>query len=198
MKRIQLLIIIFCLAVSLPLAYVIVRTYGGLDQEERAQLRYFSETLLDEIEQELTRLVQREENRAVDEYHYTFAQDSGGVGSSPLNQLPRENYILGYLQNNPDGSFQTPLVADLANVPADRRDIIAMVRADNAVFNKKKFSYSKTSPVQKTEAKQISDATTEKKRPPPVLPIDTCQKAHPNPTWAKRAFEKRPYPFSRP
>ena len=163
MKRLQWLIVIFCLAVSLPLAYVIVRTYSGLDQEERAQLRYFSETLLDEIEQELAQFVQREENRAVDEYHFSFEQGSGGVRTSPLNQLPRENYILGYLQNNPDGSFQTPLVADLASVPPDRSAIITKVAADNAVFNQKKRSYPARAPLQEAEANQTPTAKTEKK-----------------------------------
>ena len=163
MKRLQLLIVIFCLAVSLPLAYVIVRTYSGLDQEERAQLRYFSETLLDEIEQELAQFVQREENRAVDEYHFSFEQGSGGIRTSPLNQLPRENYILGYLQNNPDGSFQTPLAADLANVPPDKSAIIAKVAADNAVFNQKKRSYPTRAPLQEAEANQAPAAKTKKK-----------------------------------
>ena len=114
MKRLKLLIVLFCLTVSLPLAYVILRTYDGLDREERATLHFFSETLFDKMEEELARLVQREEGRSVDEYHYSHAQDPTAVAPSPLNQPPEETYILGYLQNNPDGSFQTPLVADLA------------------------------------------------------------------------------------
>ena len=47
MKRLKLLILLFCLAISLPLAYVVIQTYNGLDQEERGQLRYFSEALVD-------------------------------------------------------------------------------------------------------------------------------------------------------
>ncbi len=144
MKRLKWLILIFCLAISIPLGYVIWHTYQGLAQEERAQLRYFTETLFDEIEKEMADLVRREENRAVDEYHYTLAQDTGSTRKSPLSQPPRENYILGYLQNNPDGSFQTPLVSDLGRVAPELRPIIAQLKEANAIFNRKKFAIAQT------------------------------------------------------
>ena len=53
MKRLRLYMIIFCVLVSLPLAFVAWRTYGALDREIQAQVRFFSERLLDEIEAEL-------------------------------------------------------------------------------------------------------------------------------------------------
>ena len=157
MKRLKLLIVLFCLAVSLPLAYVIVQTYNGLDQEERAQMRFFSEALFDEIEQELAQLVQREENRAVDEYHFSHVQ------APLLNPSSTENYILGYLQNNPDGSFQTPLVANLDSVPAKNRDTIVTIKSDNAVFNSKKFAIAKQTPVPEAPAKQSPRLDVKKK-----------------------------------
>ena len=163
MKRLKLLIVLFCLAVSLPLAYVIVQTYNGLEQEERAQLRFFSEALFDEMEQELAQLVRREENRAVDEYHFNYVQGSGVAIASPLNQPPVEDYILGYLQNNPDGSFQTPLVVDLGDVPADKRGIIATIRADNVVFNSKKFTIARKTSRPPSPTKQPPGAKAEKK-----------------------------------
>ena len=39
MKRLNLLILIFCLAISLPLGYVVRQLFLGLAQEERAQFR---------------------------------------------------------------------------------------------------------------------------------------------------------------
>ena len=39
MKRINILIVVFFLALSVPLAWVIVRTYQGLAREESATLR---------------------------------------------------------------------------------------------------------------------------------------------------------------
>jgi signal transduction histidine kinase len=156
-RRLKLLILLFCLAISLPLAYVVIQTYRGLDQEERAQLRFFSETLFNEIEADLAQLVQREERRAVDEYHFSGSQES------PLSRPPSEPFILGYLQNNPDGSFQTPLVADLGNVPAAQYDLIAAIKADNALFNRKKFSIEPKPPSRKPPPKQPPKAEEAKK-----------------------------------
>nr|MBL0714255.1 hypothetical protein [Desulfobacterales bacterium] len=115
MKRLQLLIVVFALALALPLAFVILRTYTGLQQEEAARLQYFARTIFDAMESDLTDLVVREENRAVDEYHFTFSppgSDDQARIRSPLSRLPQEDYILGYLQNNPDGRFQSPLTED--------------------------------------------------------------------------------------
>ncbi len=49
MKRLKLLILIFSLALSIPLAYFVLKTYRGLEQEEAATLRYFAETIFDEM-----------------------------------------------------------------------------------------------------------------------------------------------------
>ena len=170
MKRLKLLILLFCLGVSIPLAYVIWHAYQGLAQEERSQLRFFSEALFDEIEQEMADLVQREENRVVDEYHHTLAQDTGRPMNSPLAQPPKEKYILGYMQNNPDGSFQTPLIADPGQVPAALRPIISQLRAANDIFNRKKLAIAQRTSADKTKAKAkaktdiISTALMEKEK----------------------------------
>jgi signal transduction histidine kinase len=145
MKRLKRLILLFCLGISLPLAYVIWHAYQGLAQEERSQMRFFSEALFDEIEKEMADLIQREENRAVDEYNYTLAQDTGIPRNSPLSQPPAEKYILGYLQNNPDGSFQTPLLSDLGNVPTALRPIVTQLREANTIFNHKKMAMAQRS-----------------------------------------------------
>ena len=39
MKRLKLLIVLFALATALPMAYVVVRTYRGIAQEETARMR---------------------------------------------------------------------------------------------------------------------------------------------------------------
>ncbi len=137
MKRLRLYMIIFCVLVSLPLAFVAWRTYGALDRETQAQVRFFAERLLDEIEAELADLVRREENRAVDEYRYTLVQQSGTI-PSPLARLPDETYILGYFQNNPDGSFQTPLVQEGEEVSAGLAERVNQLQAVNTIFNQRK------------------------------------------------------------
>lgn len=164
MKRLKRLILLFCLGISIPLAYVIWQTYEGLAQEERSQLRFFSEALFDEIEQEMANLVQREENRAVDEYHHTLAQDTGSPRNSPLSRPPKEKYILGYLQNNPDGSFQTPLVPDPGDVPAELRPIISQLRAANAIFNRKKLVMAQRTPAEIPKADSLPTVLIEKKK----------------------------------
>ena len=70
MKRLQFLILIFCVTLSVPLGYFVVRTYQGLEQEEAATLSFFANTLFDEMEQALAILVQQEEGRAIDEYNF--------------------------------------------------------------------------------------------------------------------------------
>jgi signal transduction histidine kinase len=140
MKRLKLYILFFCLALSLPLSYVIWRTYAGVAQEERSQLRFFAETLFDQMEQELSELVRREEGRAVDEYRHTLADADNRAQTSPLAALPKESFILGYLQNNPDGLPQTPLVADLKDVPPQYQARVDSLEEANRVFNQKKYA----------------------------------------------------------
>ena len=106
MKRLRLLILVFCVALSVPLAYFVVRTYRSLEQDESAELRFFAETLFDEMEAELGRLVLKEEGRAIDEYGHGYTPSGQVTGSeatsrSPLSRPPRKPYILGYFQNNP-------------------------------------------------------------------------------------------------
>ena len=122
MKRLRIFIFVFCVALSIPLTYFVLRTYWSLEQEEIAELRYFAVTLFDQMEEELASVVREEEARPIDEYKYNYApldqiQGSMGVSRSPLSRLPKQRYILGYLQNNPDGSFQTPLVESKNSIP---------------------------------------------------------------------------------
>ena len=145
MKKLKLLILIFSLALCIPLAFFVFKTYRGLEQEEAATLRYFSETLFDEMEQALAVLVQKEEGRAIDEFNY-YVFPSGrqrGAGEpqlSPLSQIPRENYILGYFQNNPDGSFQTPLLEIGGRILPERANLISELKDANEVFNRKRVT----------------------------------------------------------
>lgn len=144
MNRLKLFILIFFVATSIPLAYVVYQSYAGLKQEERAQLLFFSETLFDQMERALAELVQLEEARAVDEYQHFLAgspsQDPGSLSLSPLAEPNHPDYILGYLQINPDGTFQTPLVSDMGDVPDQYRPLINQLREASELFNEKKFS----------------------------------------------------------
>ena len=145
MKRLKALILFFCVALSIPLAYFVLRTYRGLEQEEMATLRYFGDTIYDEIERALAVIVQREEARGIDEYNYRIfppgqTRNTGPGDLSPLSKPPEEDFILGYFQNNPDGAFQTPLVKNTKKIPDDRRHLVEQLKDLNAVFNRKRVT----------------------------------------------------------
>jgi len=138
MKRLKILIFIFCLALSIPLAYLILLTYHSLEQEEMAELQYFADTMFDEMEKALAVLILREEKRAVDEYdfYYTPPENQNMELAPPsLSQQPDEDYILGYFQNNPDGAFQTPLVQDIHTKALSDRTVVAELKNINQAFN---------------------------------------------------------------
>ena len=171
MKRLKVLILFFCVALSVPLAYFVLRTYRGLEQEETATLRYFGDTIYDEIERALAVIVQREEARAIDEYNYRIfppaqTRHTGPGNLSPLSKPPDEGFILGYFQNNPDGTFQTPLVKNAKKIPDNRLHLVEQLKDINAVFNRKRATGTdrlkiKPAPVivaaQKTQAKGFAD-----------------------------------------
>ena len=140
MKRLQIIILIFCVALSVPLGYFVWRTYRGLEQEETATLSFFANTLLDQMEQSLEALVRMEEARAIDEYNFYMSPPGGRPeeSRSPLSHLPAQPYILGYFQNNPDGSFQTPMAQAGKSVSVDRKDAVARLEDANRVFNRKR------------------------------------------------------------
>jgi signal transduction histidine kinase len=145
MKKLKLLIVIFSLALSIPLAYFVVRTYRGLAQEEVATLRFFADTLFDKMEGALAEMVKKEEGRAIDEFNYEVFPSGRQTGAgqrqpSPLSRPPREKFVLGYFQNNPDGSFQTPLMAGAAKVTPGHLDRIEALKGANEIFNRKRVT----------------------------------------------------------
>ena len=169
MKKLKLLILIFSFALSIPLAYFVLRTYYGLEQEEFATLSYFAETLFDEMEQKLAAMVQIEESRAIDEYNFlispsTRQSDAGEMQPSPLSQPSGENFVLGYFQNNPDGSFQTPLVDRGGRSPPGRAKIVAELKTANRLFNRKRVA--DTDRIQPRPAEIVAE---KKARPKPGL-----------------------------
>ena len=169
MKRLRVLILVFCIALSIPLAYFVLRTYWSLEQEEIGELRYFAVTLFDQMEEELATLIVEEESRPIDHYTYTHipSHETGGpgsVGRSPLSQPPRRPYILGYMQNNPDGSFQTPMARDDELAPLYRPSVVAQLSEINKIFNLKRTSVPETA-----EAQPVEMTAERQKEKPPIF-----------------------------
>jgi len=98
------------------------------------------------MEGALAEMVKKEEGRAIDEFNYEVfpsdppEADAGKPQPSPLSRPPRENYVLGYFQNNPDGSFQTPLVAGAGPSPPDFATRIEALKEANEIFNRKRVT----------------------------------------------------------
>jgi len=143
-KRLRTLILVFVMALVVPLGYLVFRTHHSLEQEETAELRFFANTLFDQLEQELAALVQREERRPVEEYLPSLpplpstGNPPGEGARSPLARPAVEPYILGYLQNNPDGSFSTPMAADGAAASPDRGALVRHMEDVNRIFNSRR------------------------------------------------------------
>jgi signal transduction histidine kinase len=141
MKRLRALILVFVAALTVPLGVLVHRTHVSLEQEETAELRFFADTLFDRMEEELAALVQREERRPVDDYQPSppaAGSDRGGGAPSPLARAPAEPYILGYFQNNPDGSFTTPLSEDGFGVSRDQATLLSRLEEVSRVFSSRR------------------------------------------------------------
>jgi len=126
MKSLRRLILIFAIGLALPLGYLVVQSYRSLEAEEAATLSFFAEALFDEIQESAAALIRREEARPIDAYTAV---------ASALSGLPAEDYIRGYFQNNPDGSFQTPHRSAVRAASAPR---VAELEEANRVFNRKR------------------------------------------------------------
>lgn len=149
MPRLKYLILIFCAALSVPLGYVVWHTHHSLKQEEIAELRYFAGNLFERMEEELAELIRKEEARAVDDYTYPRKQDPAAWTPTPFPDAKTDDaaYILGYLQNNPDGSFQTPLFRNPRTASSDPRDRARVLRDVNDVFNRKRSAVVTEAPL---------------------------------------------------
>jgi signal transduction histidine kinase len=129
MKSLRLLILIFAIGLVLPLGYLVVQSFRSLEAEEAATLSFFAETLFDEMQESAGGLIRREEARPIDAYTDPAA--------SPISGRPSEEFIRGYFQNNPDGSFQTPHPSVSASSGDSARRRSELEEA-NRVFNRKR------------------------------------------------------------
>jgi len=158
MKRLKIFILLFGLALTVPVTYFVYHSYQGLENEELEELRFFSETLFDRMEDELEEIVRREESRAIDEYSSSLGEDKdSGNGfvqtdgtSSPLSETPQQPYILGYFQNSPDGSLQSPLHLGRIQSEDQKNESLTELKRLNSLFNRKRTSVSLPEPVSKT------------------------------------------------
>ncbi len=156
MRKFTLLLILFFLTLSIPMTYFVLHAYRGMEQQEKSELQYFATTLLEAMEEELAALIRREEQRAVDEYNYYLSPDVTSnqlaFNRSPLSNMPKEPYILGYFQNNPDGSFQTPLFETKKFIPEPWQPVYGKLVRINTLFNAKRTNNAHVQDIQHAES----------------------------------------------
>ncbi len=157
MKKVILLLVVFFVCLAAPMSYLVMRTYRSLEREEKAEFRYFTESLFDRIEEDLARIVIREENRPVDDYGAGKPGDSStsDLQPSPLATPPQEPFVLGYFQNNPDGSLFSPLKVDPER-STDSGILLAQLHGLNTLFNSKKAGIKEQPQPTKDDAAEIA------------------------------------------
>lgn len=152
LNRLRLFIILFSLALAVPMGYFVHLSKKSLAQEEAEELHFFARSLMERMEADLSELITREEERPLDEYGETVTR--GGpmpwnkkVYPSPLTQEPEETFIVGYVQINPDGSVASPrLRGEAIRVPAQASLSVRLRIVENAFRERKSFEVVDTSP----------------------------------------------------
>ena len=113
MKRIGLLVVLVAILLLMGVGALVARALESIDQEEAMRHGVVASRVFDEVERELTELIEREEDRSFLEYTYLYVPEgqlpgTTGLSLSPLAQAPAEGYVLGHFQIDPDGVLQLP------------------------------------------------------------------------------------------
>jgi signal transduction histidine kinase len=114
MKRIRSIFLVVAVAVIIPVAWLVYRALTGLEHEVTREHETIAKRTFDEMERELSNVVNREEARPFEEYRYVYAASpeklvkGDALEKSPLTPLPTDPRLLGYFQLQPDGQFRTP------------------------------------------------------------------------------------------
>ncbi len=120
-KRLFYGLLVFVVAMSLPLYFVLDKVYSQLENETWYRQRNQAEALVERIERQLLEKLQPEQERPIAEYSFFNVMEnpllqSTTVNLSPLAQWPPKTDIpglIGYFRIDPDGSFHIPALPDL-------------------------------------------------------------------------------------
>ena len=118
MTRIRIALALIALGVLVPAGFLVWRALEGVSLQQRVQHEALAARVFDEMERELSRLLEAEEARPFAHYRF-YASDVPGGPRSPLSFPPEQPFVIGYFQIDPDGSVSTPLrPPDLASARA--------------------------------------------------------------------------------
>ncbi len=124
-SRLRKLMWVYFIAMALPTAVLIYKSYDQLKWEAFYQHRQLAEEFSKRIDQTFNELVLQEESRSFGDYAYTLVGGNNEVNyfeRSPLSSYPVTTDtpgIVGYFQIDAEGAFSTPLVPvlELTKVP---------------------------------------------------------------------------------
>ena len=111
-RRLQLVVFGAGLLTVVGVLMLVVAALRGAATEDRLRHEVIAQRLFDELERELTAVVEREESRSFLEYRYFFVPEgqvvNPGLVRSPIAEVPDDGVIVGYFQIDPDGQLYTP------------------------------------------------------------------------------------------
>ncbi|RLA17396.1 MAG: hypothetical protein DRQ62_15015, partial [Gammaproteobacteria bacterium] len=120
-KRLFYWLLIFFVAISLPVYFLLHKVYSQLQDEVWYRQRNQAELLVQDIERQLLDKLQPEQDRSIAEYSFFNVLESQLLQStslnfSPLSELPPKSDIpglIGYFQIDPDRTFHIPALPEL-------------------------------------------------------------------------------------
>ena len=121
-RRLRWILLLFFIAPSLPVYYLLQTVYSQLENEAYFTARHQAEKLADELELSLQKLLETEQRRPIAEYSFfnvlenPLLSESSGIKFSPLSVVPPKTDIeglVGYFQIKTDGSFHLPALPEL-------------------------------------------------------------------------------------
>jgi signal transduction histidine kinase len=137
MRRIRLVFVVLAVLLLVPMVLLVRGALRSAAYETEARYRAIAERAGDELERELSALVQREESRPFGHYRFYYVPPNvaGGryaVTRSPLADPDLPPYVIGYFELQPDGSIRSPRVPRDTALARERRDWDP-ARADDSV-----------------------------------------------------------------
>lgn len=136
MKRLTFMFLGVGVALLLAVALLVSRALDSVEEERELRHQAIAERIFDEMERELTELVEREEARPFEQYlhYYYYDASSGSDPGEPLAAVPAEPFIVGYFQIDPTGRVSSPHYDERASPPVavgeeERREVARRVVA---------------------------------------------------------------------
>ena len=165
-KRLRWILLLFFIALSLPVYYLLQTVYSQLENEAYFTARHQAEKLVDQIERNLQQLLETEQNRPIAEYSFfnvlenPLLSESAGVKFSPLSEVPPKSDIkglVGYFQINTDGSFHLPALPELGQDDLSGLSL-AELESRLALKQKLRLLLSSKMPAQKVSTETQADS----------------------------------------